>query len=106
VVADWQGEVMEPKPLSAKRRDWMMEFHRANSRYGPMRAMIDDLLAAERYWREAVRDCSPLEFYGASDSMRCYFCQSEYSECFSEAELRDPDKHTGDCQWLLAQEAE
>ena len=52
---------MTPKPLSKERREEIESNAKTALRY-VMRADVIDLLAAEQYWREAVKNLKdPLE---------------------------------------------
>jgi hypothetical protein len=53
--------------------------------------MIRDLVAAEAYWRELIKNHAP----GCGDDNVCDFCDVSL----------DTRNHKPDCSWLLAQEA-
>ena len=62
--------------------------------WGDLYDFVHDLLSAERYWREAVRDASGfVDTIGGSPI--CAFC---------EAEEFDAKGHASTCPWLNAQE--
>jgi hypothetical protein len=61
---------------------------------------VRKLIAAEEYWREAVRASEPREYYGSQDSLRCYWCQRDWNSC---EDFKDPERHEADCVWKRAQ---
>lgn len=74
---------MTPRPLSKERRaEIERHFEGCDRRY----LVIDELLAAEEYWREAVKNAQECP----SDA--CAFC-SEYMA---------QSGHRPGCPWLLA----
>ena len=67
---------------------------------------IEKLLAAEVFWREAVKNNEPAEYYGVYDRKRCYFCQHDLLELERSQQPSDWNavNHEETCPWLLAQE--
>ena len=51
-----------------------------------------DVLASEAFWREAVKNCEPVEVEGG---IFCSFCQ-----CGTRRRI--PIAHEPDCPWVLA----
>lgn len=76
------------RPLTKKERV-SFEATQFNEEFTPISSIIECLLAAEAYWREAVRDAS------GDPQDGCAFCGN------SRIESHDPD-----CPWKLAQDAE
>lgn len=61
-------------------------------------------LAAERYWREAVKTAAPLHYFLRDDEdtidetyLQCLWCDQQWHG-------PEDDQHRPDCVWLLAQE--
>ena len=86
--------MMEPKPLTKEEleRIAMMVGHSRT----PWQQATLKLLAAEAYWREALRNA---EFRTREDGCGYY-------ECTFCGRMGDPidNGHAPDCPWLLAQE--
>lgn len=80
----------EPKPLTKDQRE-SAEYLVDESR-SLHSEQIRTLLAAEAYWREAVKNCS--EEHG--DERRCAFCFVPI----------DMSAHKPDCAWVLAQDGQ
>ena len=81
---------MTPKPLTKERREYLAQLT------APPLIHIDavrDLLAAEAYWRLAVKNVPVNGF--ADDA--CVFCKEDATEYH-------PEKHKPDCAWLRAQD--
>jgi hypothetical protein len=83
-----------PKPLSKTLRDKITE--RASQLPSDERQAYEDLLAAEAYWRETVKDSAE---YQQDDYLSCHFCgacRQKGWHSFAE--------HCQDCPWRIAQE--
>lgn len=83
------------KPLSKERREEIIEIFESGSYWQeetskPTDILILDLLAAEQYWREAVKSFQ--DGLPTDSSACCQFCH-DY-----------PPEHKPDCAWKLAQE--
>ena len=89
---------MEPKPLTAADR---AEIERILRDPTERTGRLEALLAAEQYWREAVKR-SPESYRYAADGKLwtgetlCWFCGGEWAN--------QGVHHKPDCPWLLAQE--
>jgi hypothetical protein len=103
---------MTPKPLSKERLKYIRQTMEIIEGFGkPSREpkadeIINQLLAAEQYWREAVKNADESSDSGPSSGM-CYTCN------FCNADSRSVNggsdhtiDHKPECPWLLAQEAE
>ncbi len=91
------------KPLTKDEREAAMTYSdRTDADWVP-ESIIKDLLSAEAFWREAVKNCDSHR-PGTSESDNkfgdgtCVFCDGQYS-----IELKSSDHKPG-CPWLLAQE--
>lgn len=83
------------KPLSRERLEEIVSHSKCL--YGKPLAdvMIRDLLAAEAYWREAVKKAAISEHDGECFDGACPFCRvNRYGG----------EAHKPDCSWLLAQD--
>jgi len=94
---------MQPKPLTKERRaDILDRVSRADGQ--ARRAIYRDLLAAEAYWREAVKNANagyPIVFNSErNDSEACAFCEA--SANITKGEQLE---HKPDCAWVLANES-
>jgi len=88
---------MQPKPLTKERRaDILDRVSRADGQ--ARRAIYRDLLAAEAYWREAVKNVHE-SFFTVLDSPEefCVFCGGELAS--------QQVHHKPDCAWVLANES-
>lgn len=87
---------MEPKPLSKERREEILREFQSGP-YESKRALMD-VLAAEQFWREAVKKAPGVVHQGIHDWREyCAFCDAD-------DEAPGPVVHRPDCAWLLAQE--
>jgi hypothetical protein len=92
---------MEPKPLTRIEQKKYAEFlgDGTDDRAFLNQQWAQRLLAAETYWREAVRDSEPMDHPVNSDPV-CIFCGAEEED----GDYKSPKSHNVDCPWLLAQE--
>jgi hypothetical protein len=92
--------VIEPKPLSKERRVEIQ--HPAfGVGYGgdtEARIGIQDLIAAEQFWREAVKEHCCVDIY--ENETECLWCHASAVIEKSQPVI----EHKPDCPWLLAQE--
>lgn len=80
---------MEARPLSKEDRG-----HAENIKnHAPNGVLIERLLAAEQFWREAVKNAESINYGGHGDY--CWFCHAPRIEEHLE--------HKPDCPWNLAQ---
>ena len=87
---------MNSKPLSRSQLEWIA---RLMNGYQSVTAIdvsriVSDLLAAEQFWREAVKNADVCDIIGDL----CPWCGSVSWDCNVEA------VHKPDCPWVLAQE--
>lgn len=83
----------EPKPLSKETREEIEQRGHEYDPHPPFWNFIQELLAAERYWREAVKNAD-------HNNERCAFCVGFFYGNVARRTLQ----HKPDCPWLLAQE--
>lgn len=84
--------VKELKPLSKERREEIgtLQVWLRTTNQMAAHAAITDVLAAEQYWRVAVRDIEPIHGGNDGESDYCLLCGTGY--------------HKPNCPWLKAQE--
>lgn len=89
----------EPKPLTAER---LREIRSSLvDHYGIFaRQYIEELFAAEAFWREAVKN-SVAAFY-AGGTTYCAYCRNGISRNFPSSEPLEG--HKPDCAWVKARE--
>ena len=90
---------MTPKPLTKEDREEVDRLAQTAHAaiYDDVVDAIDSLLAAEAYWREAVKNSLPMHDNGMAWQC-CVFCETQNNEGVFA--------HAVDCPWLLAQESE
>lgn len=104
---------MQPKPLTKDERSEIsqklaiVDYLHDTSVHPVAIQFIRKLLAAEQFWREAVKNNEPAEYYGVYDRKRCYFCQHDLNELERSQQPSDWNavNHEETCPWLLAQES-
>lgn len=87
---------MTPKPLSAGERE-DIRYALCEGYNDHARRLVEWLFAAEKFWREAVKN-APDYFYSGVYRVTCPFCLTESRD--------EEHQHASTCPWLLAQEAE
>ena len=89
-------ENLKPKPLTdAERRQIQSYLQPAGAvAVGSAVDLLYKLLAAEQYWREAVKNAKPYESHHdqGGDWKSCIFCDGGWGP-----------QHKPNCPWLLAQ---
>lgn len=86
----------ENRPLTKEERE---ELHIQKFDHEEIRFLVNRLFDSESYWREAVKNCQPVECHGNGlDVEVCAFCRNDG---FSQESI----SHTTDCPWKLAQES-
>ena len=103
--------MIEPKPLSPEKRIRIEQLVRRFKDLPHVDELIDylwamrELLAAEQYWREAVKTAAECSDAGPSANM-CYQCN--FCKAMSRSNEIGVDDHTidhkTDCAWMRAQE--
>lgn len=93
------GEVqMTPKPLTKERREEMEALLVGYFTKGALPLMVEDALAAEAYWREAVKNMPLLlkDSTGQDKQEHCLWCSGTVKQIGL--------LHAVDCPWVLANE--
>ena len=83
--------MITPKPMSKERRAEISDY--IGPSIGETPSLLDELLAAEAYWREAVSAHGCSEESDILASVFCGWCSAKNDE-----------PHDGGCLWLLAQD--
>lgn len=79
---------IDAKPLSQETRAEIVQHGHEYDPHPPFWSFIQELLAAEQYWREAVKNTNNAHW----ETNQCPFCD------------QDDLPHKPDCPWRLAQE--
>ena len=88
---------MTPKPLTKERRE-DIQMRSDRNWHGDAETLgMPYVLAAEAYWRSAVKNSLPMHDNGMAWQC-CVFCEMQNNEGVFA--------HAVDCPWLLAQESE
>jgi hypothetical protein len=84
------------KPLSKERREEIEHWREVMYGMTPTwESVVNDALAAEQYWREAVKNAPAIP-----NEDFCQFCPSHVNWDGDKTSIT----HKPDCPWLLAQE--